>query len=424
MQDWAWYLLVPLWIAWGTQGVLAPILVGRFYSRLRHPRRAGFDAYRPRAAVIVPFKGAEPALADNVRALLTQDYPDYRVLLVVESADDPAYGVLRDAAAAHPGRAEVLCVGQAGPHEGQKVHNLVAAIDHLERRAGDEAVWVFADSDAVPGPSWLGDLVGPLVQEQTGVSTGYRWLIPEPLPGEKRPRFWAHAASILNASATSFAGKEKFNHAWGGSMALRTQTARELGLRGWLEGSLSDDYQVTRMIRGAGLRVYFVVRCLVASPVAFDARGFAEFVRRQYLITRIHAPAMFRGGLLLLLHYQLGLWSALGVMLYTAWTHPAWWAAPGFLLPLLALLVVAGSDQVRATIRWMLVRRAFGAQIAQEMRSTHLIDRFLSPFWMTLNFVLLLSAAVGRTITWRGITYRMHAPQKIERFATSPNTAR
>jgi len=424
MHDWACYLLVLLWVSFGTQGVLAAFLVGRFYSRLHHPRRAGFDAYRPRAAVIVPFKGAEPALADHVRSLLAQDYPDYRVLFVVESEEDAAYPVLRDAAAAQPERAELLCVGEAGPDEGQKVHNLIAAIDHLEAASRGEAVWVFADSDAVPGPAWLGDLVGPLVQEQTGVSTGYRWLIPRPLPGEQRPRFWAHAASILNASAASFAGKETFNHAWGGSMALRTRTARELGLRDWLKGSLSDDYQVTRMIRGAGLRVYFVVRCLVASPVAFDARGFAEFARRQYLITRIHAPRVFRGGLLLLLHYQLGLWSALGAVLFTVLTRAAWWKTPGFWLPLLALLVVAGSDQVRATIRRRIVRRAFGPDTVRRMRITHLIDRFLSPLWMTLNFVLLLSAAVGRTITWRGITYRMHAPQKIERLKASPKTTR
>ncbi len=424
MHDGLWYLLIVLWVSWATQGVLAAFLIGRFYSRLRHPRRAGFEAYRPKAVVVVPFKGAEATLAANVRALLTQDYPDYRVLLVVESEDDPAYAVLRDAAEAQPQRAEVLCVGPAEPNEGQKVHNLIAAIDHLEHAARGEEVWAFADSDAVPGPAWLGDLVGPLVQEKTGVSTGYRWLIPVALPGEARPRFWAHLASILNASAASFAGREQLNHAWGGSMALRTRTARELGLRDWLRGALSDDYQVTRMVRGAGLRVYFVVRCLVASPVAFDAPGFTEFVRRQYLITRVHARGVFFGGLVLLWHYQLGLWSALAAVICTVLTHERWWGEPWFLLPMLALLVVTGSDQARATIRGMVIRRAFGADTARKLRTTQGIDRLLTPLWMTVNGLLMLSAAVGRTITWRGITYKMHEPQKIERLGDSLKTAR
>lgn len=416
MSDWVWILLITLWVGWATQGVLAAFMVGKYYSLLRHPRREGFASYRPRAAVVVPFKGVEPALTDNLAALLRQDYPDYRVVLVVESEDDSAYQILKSFAGEHPGRARVLLSGSAGPNEGQKVHNLLAAIDSLEREDHGEAVWVFADSDAVPGPSWLGDLVGPLVQERTGVSTGYRWLIPEPTAGQARPSFWSHVASILNASAAGFVVRERLSHAWGGSMAMRVQTARALGLRDWLTGAISDDYQVTRMVRSAGLRVYFVARCLVPSPVSFDGPGFVEFVRRQYMITRVHAPRVFYGGLGLLLHYQLGLWSAIAAVIGCVAWGDRWREEPGFWLAISALAVVAGANQARALIRRRIVRRAFGDETARKMRRTHLIDHTLTPVWMTLNLALLLSAAVGRTITWRGITYRMRGPRDVQKL--------
>ena len=46
-------------------------------------------------AVIVPCKGVEFSLADNLRRLLVQDYEDYEVHFVVESADDCACSIIQ-----------------------------------------------------------------------------------------------------------------------------------------------------------------------------------------------------------------------------------------------------------------------------------------------------------------------------------------
>ncbi|GAG39627.1 unnamed protein product, partial [marine sediment metagenome] len=42
------------------------------------------------AVVFAPCKGADVRLEENLRALLRQDYHDYEVVFIVESADDPA----------------------------------------------------------------------------------------------------------------------------------------------------------------------------------------------------------------------------------------------------------------------------------------------------------------------------------------------
>ncbi len=409
------WFLAAVWLGWCTMSVLAPVLVGRFYTRLRHPRRRWFGPKIWEAVVIVPFKGLEPAITHHLEGLLSQSYPLYRVLLVVESEADPAYDTLCAFAQAHPDRVSVLLSGSTGPRQGQKVHNHLAAIAHLEAAGGSERYWVFADSDAVPGPDWLSEMIGPLNQPKTGVSTGYRWLIPARGP-DGRTGFWSHLGSILNASAAGFAGRDEWNHAWGGSMAITVANAQQMGLKDWLAGSLSDDYQMTRMIRASDKRIYFSMQCLVASPTSFTWSSLSEFAYRQYLITRVYAPKLFYGGLLLLGFYQLGFWSAVVAVVVALMTTTEWWEAFGFWIPVSVLAFGAGADHVRATIRWLLVRRAFGQDVSRQMRVTHLIDRFLTPVYMTINFVLICRAAFGNTITWRGITYRLRGPQDIERL--------
>src|SRR5690606_30679554 len=134
-----------------------------------------------------------------------------------------------------------------------------------------------ADSDAAPGPGWLGALVGPLSKSANAVTSGYRWFVPQD------SSFWSSVASVMNSSVACFAARQRFILAWGGSMAMRVETAEEGGLVDRWRGALSDDYAVTRMAWDMGARVYFVPHCLVPAPGSFTRRSLFEFARRQYI---------------------------------------------------------------------------------------------------------------------------------------------
>ena len=95
---------------------------------------------------------------------------------------------------------------------------------------------------------------------------------------------------MLNAAVATLAGPKRRNHAWGGGMAIMHKKLIEFGVEQMWEGALSDDYQLSRAVNRSGFRIYFVPRCLVASPVSYTWRTLFSFARRQYLITRIHAP--------------------------------------------------------------------------------------------------------------------------------------
>lgn len=405
-----------LWLAWVAQAWLSALQVRKFARRFERPRRAAFDRYRPRVAVIVPFKGLEPGLERHIEALFNQDYPDYQLVLVVESEQDPAYPLIGRVASRCPQRrARVLMAGIAPAGTGQKVHNQITAIEHLQREAGGEEVWVFADSDAVPGPNWLGDLVGPLGQaSKTAVTTGYRWLIPEAREGESRPSVWSCLASVMNSSVACWCGRDEFNHAWGGSMAVRVATAQEGGLLDLLRGSLTDDYAMTRMARRLGRRVYFVPRCLVASPAAMGLAELVNFAHRQYLITRVCAPGLYAAALgfhALFVSAFVSAWVVLGVELARGAGGWRW------IIPAGAIALTAAGHQVRAGFRRRAVRNAFGERGLDRLACALRLDRWATPLWMTLHGLLIVRAGFGRTMCWRGIRYRLDGPQKVQRLA-------
>lgn len=406
-----WLLLIGVWVTCATQAVLSALLVRKFARMFGKSEREKFDRYRPAVAVVVPFKGVDDDLAGNLRGLFSQDYRDYHLVLVVESEDDAAYPILCDAVAAHPDRrAEVLVAGLAPPDEGQKVHNLLAAAALLrERQAGDPVeVWAFADSDAVPGPGWLGSLVGPLVKPANAATSGYRWFVPTD------DSFWSRVASVINSSVACFAARQRFILAWGGSMAVRVQTAEEGGLVDRWRGALSDDYAVTRMAWDLGSRVYFVPHCLVPAPASFTARSLFEFGRRQYLITRVHAPRMYAAAVVMTTHYVVAqLVTAVSVpLLYLRDPSDPIWLAPGG-----ALLASGVADVARAAYRRRVVRIAFGEEVRDRLRGALRLDLHYVPVWMGIHWLIVLSAAVGRTITWRGNRYVMRGPQAIEKLS-------
>jgi cellulose synthase/poly-beta-1,6-N-acetylglucosamine synthase-like glycosyltransferase len=126
--------------------------------------------WRPRVLVICPCKGIDSEFRDNAASVLNQDYPNLRVIFVVEAEDDPAVQPLKQLGAT------VLVAGIATVR-GQKVHNLIHAVEHA---AEDSEVFAFCDSDARYPSDWISNLIPPLEDETVGVSTGYRWYMAEP----------------------------------------------------------------------------------------------------------------------------------------------------------------------------------------------------------------------------------------------------
>lgn len=393
--------MLGVWLVWVLQALWGWQNACKFrqLARSQGDRRDGRPMhYDPPVIVVVPVKGADEGLLDHLVGLTAQDYRQYRVACVVESTEDPAYPVLQDFAEryqpAHdaPCRSITVLVAGLAERGSQKVHNQLAALAQLD--PADEVI-VFADADAVAHPQWLRRLVIPLKKKHYGVTTGYRWLVPS--DGHLASRL----ASVMNASVATLGGPKRWNLAWGGSMAIRRDVAEQVRLVDHWRGALSDDYQMTRAVRQAGLQVYFVARSMIPSPARFTWAGLLRFGRRQYMITRIYAPLIW-------------LTALGGHALYTLGTVTALIAlAMGHLAPLIPVALVYLCDYQRARTRRLAASLVFDESVTAALRPAFALDRWATPLWMAVHLGIVLSSTFGRTVRWAGITYFMRQRQDV-----------
>ena len=275
---------------------------------------------------------------------------------------------------------------------GQKVHNLRAAVDHVDARA---EVLVFVDSDARPGQNWLRSLVAPLIDHGLGAATGYRWFVPG------KGGFASQLRSVWNASIASALGPDrKSNFCWGGSTAIRRETFAQIRVRERWQGTVSDDFTMTRVLGEAKLPIHFVPACLVASPGDCDLAELLEFSNRQLKITRAYAAHLWRPVLLGSVLFCLVFFGGILLVALRALSGLS------FAIPLASLVIIFLLGAAKAFVRFRAVTPALPGEHSNWRRDL-VAQMLLWPLASLLYLFNALAATFSRQITWRGITYEL-----------------
>lgn len=352
--------------------------------------------HKLQVALIVPCKGLDSNFQKNVTSLFNQDYENYRLWFVVADRSDPAYSELCKLKnqlnqTCKAREVQILVAGQAKSCS-QKIHNLLYCYQQISDCI---EVLAFADSDICVRSDWLSHLVWPLRKSNAGVATGYRWFVPQ------KNNLASLALSAINARIAQLPGKTHFNQAWGGSMAVRVEVFRRLGLDKIWPKTLSDDLSLSRAAKKAGMKVVFVPACIVASHESVTWRELFEFGRRQFLITRIYAPRTWWFGLLSSLYSVLGLWATAAIAAYAAATGDK-------NLPLFAAVPVVFfvSQLLQALLRQKMISSLLEKDWPQ-LKAACAADILAFWVWSLLLLFLIISSAFGRTICWRGICYKL-----------------
>lgn len=373
-----------------------------FREQLAKPR----SAYTPFATIIVPCRGLDKGLNENLAALLKQDYPQYEVIFVVDDEKDPAVeiikGIRERPSEVRTGSgsnwvptASRLVIAPKTQHSSQKVENLREAVLHV---SDESQVFVFADSDARPSKDWLRALVAPLADENAGAATGYRWFIA------KHPTFGSELRSAWNASITSALGPNiKSNFCWGGSMALRRETFERLEMREKWSGVLSDDFAVTRTLKAAGMPIIFVPQALTATVEDCTLRETVEFTTRQMKITRVYATPLWLVSLIGTTIFNAVLVAALLIVIFSKTNGVAVWVS------LTTLILVTVFSTGKAWLRLNAVRLVL-PQHEAELRRQFWTQNTLWLIAPSLFLYNSLAAWASRRMTWRGITYELKSP--------------
>ncbi|MCI0420020.1 MAG: glycosyltransferase family 2 protein [Acidobacteria bacterium] len=380
----------------------------RYLDYIRKHLAARPEPWMPRVSVIVPCKGLDFELEQNLEAIFRQVYPFFEVLVVTATAGDPAVAPVKRLAERLPGHKIRFITAGVSQERGEKVHNLIQAVACADPAS---EVFVFTDSDSRPHLCWLQELVAPLKDKKVGVSTGYRWYYPE------RANLASVIRSVWNGSIATLLGNHSHNFAWGGSMAIRKSIFERSRVIDYWRHSISDDYSITQAMKDAKLRIHFEPRCLIASYGRCGWRELLEWSTRQMIITKVYSRKLWR------------------LVLVSQWTFTLvwWWALAGFCVALLpasrgspASVVWTGGPKKYGLLAGLLflfgaVRGWYRTQTIRRIRPEHqeAIQKFwwghalLFPLASTLTAYCLARSAFASSVEWRGVRYEFCSPQKL-----------
>lgn len=251
------------------QAIVTLRLARMFRTHSTPPTDLGF----PTAAIILAVRGPDPTLEQNVRALTAQQYSNYKVFIVVDHVDDPAWRIVERLRDELPDRIELSDLRDHPSTCSPKCGAMAQAIEAL---GADYEMIAFVDGDVLVHPLWLRELVGPLTAPEIGASTGNRWYLPTDNNLGSMTRYFWNTGVVFQVWLNGFV--------WPGSMALRTETANRMNLAAALRRSLFDGPTVVREIRRAGLKVRFVPTVMMPNRERISLSAFSRWVERQTIV--------------------------------------------------------------------------------------------------------------------------------------------
>ncbi len=371
-----------------------------FYFAVKRSKRS-CKGERPSVLLTVPCKGIDNAFEKNISSFFKLQYPDYHLYFVVESISDPAYEKLNEIKTRYQQdslAADIqILVASDATGCSQKIHNML----HSYHNAPDNIeVLVFADSDACVRPNWLEHLVYPLRKSKVGATTGYRWFVPE------KNNLATLALSALNAKIAQMLGNSRFNQAWGGSMAITKEMFERTGLPQIWENAISDDLSLSYAVKKQKKKIIFAPACLVPSYETTTWPALFEFARRQFVITKVTMPRTWAFALSCSTIALIGVWAA-GPLAIIAHSAQKQNLALYITVPVLFL----SAQFIRSVLRQIMIARLLPDD-AKRLRVAAAADILGNLLWAWMMFACIAASAIGRTITWRGIKYKLVSATK------------
>jgi ceramide glucosyltransferase len=376
---------------WLIGQAISVLLVWHFIWRLGRPAAGP----TPPVAIVVAVKGHDIEFDGFLHGMVSQDYPSYRVIFGVEAAGDEAVPAIEACRAAHPGLVTLVVAGLADD-ESQKITNVRAMLPHLT--AADE-ILVFADADIWPERDWLRRVVEPIVRNETDVVSAYPWVFPYD------HRFSTLLITCISAGVATVPRAPMWDTAWGGVMGIRQTRFQELGIAEAWRGAMSEDLQLTRMVKQRKGKVFAPPDLLLRTPIVTAGLAqVADQARRWYMLVRIHTPSTYA--------------IAVGVTTLNAagWLLAVYAALAGGATILMA---ATGFAILKTAARAALVARLWGKPGLRENRWFLVFDWLIVPAAAVFNACVAWSALFVRRTTWAGTTYEIRGPNDVRILARS-----
>ncbi len=386
-----------------------PLLVV-FVSKIRKHLSAAKQAIQdnltegsmPIATVILCLRGADPFLSHCIRGLINQDYPNYKVRIIVDSQEDPALEVVSKAFDnLVPDYVKISPLNLRYQTCSLKCSALIQAASSLD---DDCEVVALIDSDTVPHSTWLRELVLPLADHKIGLTAGNRWYVPAENQWGSLVRYLWNVSAVLQMNF--------YTIPWGGSLAFRKERFQQARLLERWQHTLSEDVILHSAMREQGLEVKFIPSLMMVNREGCKLSDFIRWISRQMVIVKLYHSSWWAiVGYGLFSSLVLSLQSAL--LLFSMATfqwHMLAWSVSG--LAIYAVGLVTSICFLDREIRLLLALR--GERIPR--LSLSIIAKIflalpIAQFAFATSLVLAMKI---KTVEWRGIFYKVIGPWNIQ----------
>jgi glycosyltransferase involved in cell wall biosynthesis len=384
------------------------IAVAIFLVYCRRAPRDRPDEELPEALVVLALRGRDASLPDCLAGLFAQDYPRYRVRVVVDNAQDPAMEVVEQAMQRlQVTHVTVQTLQDPSDRCTLKCSALYQATDELPESV---EVVAFLDADVAPHSTWLRELVSPLADESAGASMGNRWYAP------RQGRWGSLVRVVWNVGAVI--NMYFWNIPWGGSLAVKADILRNTDLRERWSKAGCDDVPLFAVLQKLRLKLVFVPGLLLVNREEVDLARCFRFLWRQFLWVRLYQPVSW--WVCAVFNYLVAISKYAALVLAVLAVLTERWLTAGVLGGMyvfnhaVTLSLVVSSER---HARRALATRG-GGNTANWLKIFAAIQ--LAELVVALAF---LYALFSRKVEWRGIQYHVRGPWKIRMVEYRPSTA-
>lgn len=220
-----------------------------------------------RVLVMVPCKGMEITLERNLQSLKEQDYPNYKLVAIIDDKSDAALPIIKKLGITYifGSKKYKECSG--------KVRAIITAMEKYK----NYDVYVNIDADAECESSHIRETVAPLSDKGVGVSTTYPYF--EPVGG-----FWSVVKMTWGLVGLGMMESKLTRFVWGGTMAYRKDLIgpKELKI---FKRAIVDDITIGYFAKTKGLGWAYFNKGTIKVPTDDNITRFFEWSTRQTMLT-------------------------------------------------------------------------------------------------------------------------------------------
>jgi ceramide glucosyltransferase len=333
----------------------------------------------PSVSILKPLAGVDEELEENLRSFFEQDYPQFEMLLAVQSAQDPAVALVERLRPQYPSvESSLIVTGEPG-YPNAKVFSLDQMLAACRHR-----MVVMSDSDIRVTPNMLRAFAAEFQDRKLGLATcPYR-----AVPG---PSFWS-ALEALGLNTEFIAGVlvarllDGMNFALGPTIVARRETLERIGGFEALKDYLAEDFIMGKRAAELGCGVilssYVIEHRIGSQPFRANLRHRLRWNRS----TRRSRPLGYVGQVFThVFPLSLLLWAI----------QPEWWAV----VPVAALC--------RAAAGWATASYVLDDPLARRLW-------WLVPLQDIAGFLVWIAGFFGNTILWQGRKYYLLPDGRFE----------